>query len=108
MDVWIVQILPIGAILSFFTLALIFVSNLDTEQKQTWREIHLDPKQAITRKQTDERQLFNALVSPLTTLPSNYSQNVVQKSSPSLMISTSIVDPVWIGRRGLIINNVID
>ena len=98
----------VGAILSFFTLALIFVSNLDTEQKQTWREIRLDPKRAITRKQTDERQLFNALVSPLTTLPSNYSQNVVQKPSPSLTISTSILDPPWIGRRGLIINNVID
>jgi len=98
----------VGAILSFFTLALIFVSNLDTEQKQTSREIHLDPKQAITRKQTDEHQLFNALVSPLTTLPSNYSQNVVQKPSPSLTISTSILDPPWIGRRGLIINNVID
>ena len=100
--------LLIGAILSFFTVALMFVSNLDTKQKQTWREIHLDPKQAIRRKQTDKRQIFNALVSPLTTLPSNYSQNVVQKSSPSLMISTSIVDPAWIGRRGLIINNVID
>ena len=98
----------VGAILRFFTVALIFVSDLDTEQKLTWREIHLDPKRAIRRKQTDERQTFNALVSPLTTLPSNYSQNVVQKSSPSLMISTSIVDPVWIGHRGLIINNVID
>ena len=66
----------------FFTLALIFVSNLDTEQNKTWHGIHLDPKRAIRRKQTDERQLFNALVSPLTTLPSNYSQNVVQKLSP--------------------------
>ena len=92
----------------FFYSSFNFCIQSGYRTKQTWRKIHLDPKRAIRRKQTDERQTFNALVSPLTTLPSNYSQNVVQKPSPSLMISTSIVDPAWIGRRGLIINNVID
>ena len=85
----------------FFYSSFNFCIQSGYRTKQTWREIHLDPKRAITRKQTDERQTFNALVSPLTTLPSNYSQNVVQKIVPFIddinINSGSRVDrPPWV------------
>ena len=88
------NLILIGAILSFQPLAKIFISYLGTNG----------------REQT-ERQKLNALAPPSSSLfipPSNRTEIIVEKSTPSAKILSSIPVPARIGRRGSLINDLIE
>ena len=90
--------------MSFQPLAKIFISYLGTKKK----ELAGNKFGFRTRAGTDRASKTQRSGSPFFIPPSNCTEIVVEKSTPSAKILASIPAPAPIGRRGSLINDLIE